>query len=944
VPFRDSTGAIKQRAEDEFRGKIQTGRFKCLTGLYTPTEWDARHVLERARRRPDAHLELEFVYGFAGNTKFLIEKGQRIDPQSSFVSPNLFFTSTREVAYFAAATGIVLRWNDAEDHDKPSKTAATNAGGEERDVAPPQAGRKRQRFFTSHDNDILCIALDESRNYAATGQVAPLKVAKGVSCNPTVSIWDVHSMQELAVLDHTTSADEPSDSIAGVQGVCFSEDGRLVISVCRNTHHTLFVWEWRSRKLLFRENTCQGTPPCVYGVRWNPIEINEGNSSTKLFDFCSFGVKHIIFWKEAKPVPGSPFKRMWSQDPGAFLSKDNPKGTKASDGIDIQDVLCVEFLPGGMVVTGMQSGDMYLWQSFGTDDPQANADPKKPQRTDARKARSGVDMRVVRRITIPSTDRSRPPTRAHVHNLTVLKLRTDRGASSGATLVSGGGDGEVKLWKVKAGQPVHHGTFRIPRVTKRSAKPLIKALDTYPASDELVIGTDKCDIWKVAMKRAGKDLSIKDGKIELASRQMLVKGHADYLKGLDAHPTKDFLMATACQSDRIYIWDCDAKEEIAFASFAGEQAVACAFSMDGRRLAVGTVSGKLIILKSSDDKGSYEAELQPLRVTETKAARMPIHDCVSEISEIKYSPNNKMLAVASHDQMIDIYNCVADNYTRLARCRGHSSTVLHLDWSANSRVLQSSCAARELLYWDTWWGFDDPDMGAAPRRRIGLQNIEDQRDATWASWSCTIGFNVMGIYPEGYGTDDINMVARSPCERFLAAVDDRGGVLLYNYPSIVDKQKHYWYVGHSSFVENVKWLKAPAPDAKHPRGGKQLLCSAGGADRAVFQWRLVIDVDSPKQGLAALEAPTPLPESPSGSGGGKAPLTVAQDALEQAKAKARGLSLTSPSFVEQRAELASQAALIRQQEDELDELKRRVQMLELQKQAAGAGAGANSKT
>eukprot|EP00967_Tisochrysis_lutea_P061568 scaffold78917_cov33-Tisochrysis_lutea.AAC.5 len=121
-------------------------------------------------------------------------------------------------------------------------------------------------------------------------------------------------------------------------------------------------------------------------------------------------------------------------------------------------------------------------------------------------------------------------------------------------------------------------------------------------------------------------------------------------------------MATACQSDRIYIWDCDAKEEIAFASFAGEQAVACAFSMDGRRLAVGTVSGlashphlvdsrsNSFRLLSSDDKGSYEAELQPLRVTETKAARMPIHDCVSEISEIKYSPNNKMLAVASHDQ------------------------------------------------------------------------------------------------------------------------------------------------------------------------------------------------------------------------------------------------------------------------------------------------------
>jgi hypothetical protein len=110
--------------------------------------------------------------------------------------------------------------------------------------------------------------------------------------------------------------------------------------------------------------------------------------------------------------------------------------------------------------------------------------------------------------------------------------------------------------------------------------------------------------------------------------------------------------------------------------------------------------------------------------------------------------------------MIDIYNTVGDNYTRLARCKGHSSTVLHLDWSTDSRVLQSTCAARELLYWDTWWGHADAEVGSAPRRRIGLQNIEDQRDTAWATWSCTIGFNVMGIYPEGYGTDDINMVRK----------------------------------------------------------------------------------------------------------------------------------------------------------------------------------------
>jgi len=62
----------------------------------------------------------------------------------------------------------------------PQNKATATAGGEEREPAPPQAGRKKQRFFTSHDNDIMCLALDNSRNYAATGQIAPLKVGLGI--------------------------------------------------------------------------------------------------------------------------------------------------------------------------------------------------------------------------------------------------------------------------------------------------------------------------------------------------------------------------------------------------------------------------------------------------------------------------------------------------------------------------------------------------------------------------------------------------------------------------------------------------------------------------------------------------------------------------------------------------------------------------------------------
>lgn len=93
------------------------------------------------------------------------------------------------------------------------------------------------------------------------------------------------------------------------------------------------------------------------------------------------------------------------------------------------------------------------------------------------------------------------------------------------------------------------------------------------------------------------------------------------------------------------------------------------------------------------------------------------------------------------------------------------------------------------------------------------------------------------------------------------------------------------------------------PSAKNPTGGPQLLCSAGGADRAIFQWKLVVDVEPPEAAAggasgAAITAASPEPK--------------------------RLTALSSPSFIEQRATLAEQSALIQQQEEELESLKRRV--------------------
>ena len=38
-------------------------------------------------------------------------------------------------------------------------------------------------------------------------------------------------------------------------------------------------------------------------------------------------------------------------------------------------------------------------------------------------------------------------------------------------------------------------------------------------------------------------------------------------------------------------------------------------------------------------------------------------------------------------------------YSRLGKCAGHSSFVLHLDWSEDSQYLRSVSGDYELLYW-----------------------------------------------------------------------------------------------------------------------------------------------------------------------------------------------------------------------------------------------------
>ena len=75
---------------------------------------------------------------------------------------NLFYTKTGEVVYHIAALGIVY---NKEEH--------------------------KQRYYSAHNDDILCLALHPTQDYVATGQIGR---------DPSIHIWDAISMESLSIL------------------------------------------------------------------------------------------------------------------------------------------------------------------------------------------------------------------------------------------------------------------------------------------------------------------------------------------------------------------------------------------------------------------------------------------------------------------------------------------------------------------------------------------------------------------------------------------------------------------------------------------------------------------------------------------------------------------------------------------------------------------------
>lgn len=637
-----------------------------------------------------------------------------------------------------------------------------------------------QFFFAQHDDDITSLDMHPDGIKIVTGQVGK---------TPQIYIWSSrpdqhHNLQVLCVI-------QDQDMKRAIVGVSFSSTGEYIAAMGLDNNRSIAMYKWVANQPAskMRVGLDKGHNADVYQLAYNPVTDHAVAVGKKLVRF--FGVK------DTRDAALSHHESaLWAKK-GVFGKRENQ-----------QDMMCVAFGGDGITYAGTADGYIYRFPEQEMD----LAVKAHPLATEAKE--------------------------------TLCKVTALWFNPHTSELLSSGDDGMVQVW-----QPSVWGSAKsFPQPVRTidlhrwfGAQPVLRGLPIK--LDEFSNDKDEASRKLGSPAAAHSLFGDKDGRILVGtvcneiyeidpstdeSPMCYMQGHYNEVWGLATHNSKQEF-CTAAEDCTVRVWDLTDRVMKSIFRLPGPGR-SCAFSPDGSLIAVGIGAGGRAKGRPNPNQGKWLVFKNDEQHLTLVAEPAQIRD--ERIADIKFSPDGMYLAVASADNFVDLYSVnQTDNETSFehkATFQGHSSYVRKVDWSDNSKTLQSCCGAYELLYWRLFKGESDEQKWRPHQEKTSSK----LRDEKWATHDCLFGWPLRGIWPEDSDGTDINAVSRtrgaSSSEGLVATADDFGKVKLFRWPCIVPRAQAKEYMGHSSHVTNVSFT-----------AGDESLISTGGNDRAIIQWQVV---------------------------------------------------------------------------------------------------------
>jgi WD40 repeat protein len=740
-------------------------------------------------------LELEFVYGYRGydcrnNLLYL-----NLPSSSSFSSVSDRGSKKggegqqgRYLLYYAAALGILLDVNNM-----------------------------KQSYFRGHNDDILSMASHTFYNSSSSSPVPEqVIVATGQIGTGSIFVWEVPSMQTLSVISSTKQK-----SVLFLQ---FSSNGRLLVSVGEDK--SLVIIDWKSQSII-ATNKMDGNTVFDMSIlgRGSGGGGGAATSTGNKVQLITVGDKLLKLWTiDGRNITSS-----------KFVTSTTPEG-------QLQNFLCVTELFGKFLV-GCEDSSVYVIL------PTDKGIKSKVFSHCLAAGSISVDKPAA---TAPKSGKKSTKSINNSCSITAMAVFE-------SLLFTGAKDGSIVIWDGKGlqgdGNELSSITFfSLSQFSLELQAKQIQAISvSYSSSSKLliVVGTRGCDIIEFLYDTSSNKVAQLSS--EKNSSGFVMQGHFnEELWGLTTHP---FLpeFVTVGDDKTLRIHHLHQRKCLALVSL-GLFSRSCCYSTDGNLLAVGfggrVGKGKeqgdgTVRLYSISYAGSGKGE--ETRIVSKLSERK---DAKQWISDVRFSSDSRTLVAGCHDCKIYIYNVnTSSSVSSSAGGKGatkgyelslrsvfakHNAVINHLDLSIDGRFMQSNCAGYEILFSDTTTGKQ-------------ITNPNEVKDVQWATWTCTLGWPVQGIWGNEAKGSDINAVCRSKTGHLLATSDDLGKIHLYRYPVLPSAatndgkpakkgsissntgERSLSFSGHSSHVMNIRWSI-----------GDEYLLSVGGADKCIFQWRHVM--------------------------------------------------------------------------------------------------------
>ena len=674
-------------------------------------------------------------------------------------------------------------------------------------------GRQQQEqlLFKGHVDQILCVAMDPAGERVATGEVGP--VAR-------ICVWGARDAEKDAVLEGAHQ--EGVGSLAFCSAAGGTHD--LLASVGIDQDHCVVVWDLKAHAPLVRTT---GDTRRILGVAWDPFFLPEDGMG--LGRFVTVGDDHVTFWHVHRPeLPNG------GTAPPELARE---RGLLGTSGV-AQTALCACFVQrsgtaredepasteasvlsgsGARALTGMQSGDVYLWAGKCLVAVVAGAH-KGPVLSIAR---------LVRPVREGGSDEGALGAPANVAQ---------------ALLATGGADGVVRVWdEQKLGDGSPAVALVAPAALLCAAGEVagpddsaaVHSLSARDGGDgrgiELLVGTRGNHLIALALH----DLAAPEAA-DRAILRVLARGHAGAVRGLAMHPAEE-AFATLGDDGLVAEWALDAhKPRAALTVRAGGGRSLSYRGRDGAELAIATHSGEVVVIGRGEAGKLTELLRRPAHRDVGAERESPPRHRNAAATVVQFDPTGTFLAVGFDDGTIELM-LAPEGYRLVGRCSGHADALTHIDWSLDGEVLQTADASPDVYFWDLTKQVPAPvGVGgeAAPEyQRFGTPILLHARE--WAAQSCPLAWPLQGMYTAGEEAEGLAAVAidRGPgVEKgpgFALAAESSGAVRMFKYPCPPGSKPKVTARGHAAGVANVAISTS-----------RTFAVSLGGTDQTALVWSI----------------------------------------------------------------------------------------------------------